>query len=223
MSALPRAEFVGFPSRRARSEFVARRFARYFSTNLLDVGCFEAPLRTILADIDYTGVDFVGNPDIELNLEQADRLPFEDSQFQAVICIDVLEHLDTLHAMFDELARVSGRYVIVSLPNCWRDARIKLERGRGGFAHYGLPVERPDDRHKWFFNAEEAMTFLRARAARNGLKVVELFTTEKPRSAMLRGVRHLRYPGIRYLNRYANTVWAVFEKDQSTAPGNSRS
>ena len=212
MATLPAVEYVAFAQRLSRSEYVAKRFYSYFNNNLLDVGCYKAPLRSILKEISYTGIDFVGNPDIKIDLERAENLPFESNAFNTVICIEVLEHLDNLHAMFDELVRVSSRYVIVSLPNCWRDARIKVERGQGGFAHYGLPIEPPKDRHKWFFNVEQAMAFLSGQAVNHGLKNVEMFTTEKPKKKLLRGLRKFRYPGFRYLNRYSNTLWAVFEK-----------
>ena len=63
----------------------------------LDVGCDEALLKTLLApDIKYTGIDVAGKPDIVLNLEKIERLPFDDSTFDCVICSDVLEHLDKL-------------------------------------------------------------------------------------------------------------------------------
>jgi len=215
MSSLPGTEFVSFPKRHSRSEYVARRFSEYFSESVLDVGCYEAPLRTLLDTVDYTGIDFVGNPDIQVNLEEIDRLPFDDNSFHTVICIEVLEHLVNLHRLFDELVRVSNRYVIVSLPNCWRDARVKIEKGRGGFAHYGLPVEKPNDRHKWFFNFEEALHFVKSKAEINGLKMIEIFATEKPKLGLVRLMRKLRYPGIAYMNRYTGTVWAVLEKENT--------
>lgn len=216
MSALPATELITFPKRHSRSEYVASRFSKYFNNSLLDVGCYEAPLRTLLNNVDYTGVDFVGNPDIQLNLETVERLPFDDDQFDTVICIEVLEHLVNLHHLFDELVRVSNRYIIVSLPNCWRDARVKIEKGRGSFAHYGLPAEKPNDRHKWFFNFEEALHFMHSKAETNQLKLVERFATEKPKPGLVRLARKLRYPGIRYMNRYTGTLWAVFEKQQSS-------
>ncbi|MDD5706673.1 MAG: methyltransferase domain-containing protein [Kiritimatiellae bacterium] len=203
---------IAFPTRLSRSEFVSRRFAPYLRDTVLDVGCFEAPLRDLLKSVKYTGVDFAGRPDIQLNLETTTRLPFDDGAFTCVLCIDVLEHLDNLHAVFDELVRVSGRYVIVSLPNCWCDARRAIERGKGQFAHYGLPAERPPDRHKWFFNLDEANRFLEARAAAAGLSLAERFVAEKPRAAPIRLWRRLLYPGWRYLNRYGRTLWAVLEK-----------
>ncbi|MFH1501848.1 MAG: methyltransferase domain-containing protein [Candidatus Eisenbacteria bacterium] len=68
---------------------------------------------------------------MQLNIEEAERLPFADDSFDTALCVDVLEHLDDLHAMFAELVRVSGRRVIVSLPNCWNVARRRIERGGG--------------------------------------------------------------------------------------------
>lgn len=205
-------ELVRFPTRQSRTEFVARRFAPYLQHRVLDVGCFEAPLRRLLPGAQYVGVDFCGAPDVYLDLDRAQSLPFGDKAFHCVICIEVLEHLDNLHRMFDELVRTSGRYVIVSLPNCWRDARVRIERGSGSFLHYGLPPEPPLDRHKWFFSLEQAQAFLRAKAAQHGLCVVEELITEQPRFAPLRWWRKLRYPGMRYHNRYASTAWVVLEK-----------
>ena len=212
--ALP-TEYIEFPTREARSVFVAERFDRYLHGTVLDVGCFEAPLRDLLEDASYTGVDIAGRPDIELNLETVERLPFDDGSFDTVTCIEVLEHLDNLHDMFAELVRVSARHVIISLPNCWNTARRRLEQGRGKIAHLGLPVERPVNRHKWFFNTAEARDFLRATAKEQGVVIEELFTTEKPRSPLLRGVRKIRYPGERYQNLFTHTIWVLLRKERS--------
>ncbi len=203
---------VPLESREGRSQFVAETFAAYLQDSVLDVGCYQAPLRQTLQGLRYTGVDFVGDPDVHLNLEQIERLPFEDASHHCVICIDVLEHLANLHTVFDELFRVSARYVVISLPNAWSDARRPIERGKGQFLHYGLPVEAPVDRHKWFFNICEARNFVEQRATLLGAKVVEAFVAEKPRAKLLTTLRHLRYPGERYQNRYGRTLWVVLER-----------
>ena len=205
-------EFATFRERRDRSAYVARRFADYLRDSVLDVGCYEAPLRALLGEDRYVGVDIAGSPDLVVNLDTPRALPFGDGAFPSVICIEVLEHLDNLHHVFDELVRVASRHVIVSLPNCWRDARRPIERGKGRFAHYGLPAARPADRHKWFFGYTEGRDFLVAAAERHALEIVELFGTEQRRSALTRAWRHLRYPGERYHNRYVQTVWAVMRK-----------
>ncbi|NBB80755.1 MAG: methyltransferase domain-containing protein [Verrucomicrobia bacterium] len=151
---------VTFNGRQARSQFLFDQYRTSFQTSVLDIGCYEAPIRTIIdASVEYTGVDIVGDPDIELNLEECDCLPFQDSSYHTVICIKVLEHLDCLHRIMDELFRVAKKEVIVSLPNCWNSARTPIARGSGTIAHYGLPLERPVDRHKWFLSVTDITEF----------------------------------------------------------------
>ena len=205
-------ELETFAERRSRSEYVARRFAPYLAESVLDVGCYEAPLRELLASVRYMGIDIVGKPDVVVNLDTKAPLPFADRSFQAVICIEVLDHLDNLHHVFGELVRVSAAHVIVSLPNCWRDARRPVERGHGHFAHYGLPADAPADRHKWFFSYAEARDFIQVQSARHGLEMVEMFGTEQHRPPWVRVARRLRYPGERYFNRYVQTLWAVMRR-----------
>ncbi len=96
-----------------------------------------------------------------LNLETVNTLPFVDKEFDTVICIEVLEHLNNIHTLAQDLFRVANKQVIVSLPNCWRDVRVRLARGSGSVAHYGLPLAAPNDRHKWLFNTQDAVDFLR--------------------------------------------------------------
>src|SRR5688572_23346458 len=100
-----RTELATFSERRSRSEFVARRFAPYLPESVLDVGCYEAPLRDLLKGARYVGVDMAGKPDITLDLDSGAPLPFGDGEFRTVLCIEVLEHLEHLHAMFGELVR----------------------------------------------------------------------------------------------------------------------
>jgi SAM-dependent methyltransferase len=208
-------EFVRFEARKDRTLYVAQRFAQYFTQRVLDVGCFEAPLRALLKPGTYVGVDMAGAPDVQLNLDSAERLPFADDEFPTVISIETLEHLENLHRMFGELVRVSGKHVIVSLPNCWRDARRPIERGKGEFAHYGLPTEKPLDRHRWFFSYGQARDFLNAMANKHNLTVTEMFGTEQPRNALIRSLRRLRYSREAYANRYVQTIWVVLSKANS--------
>ncbi|TAK91724.1 MAG: methyltransferase domain-containing protein [Burkholderiaceae bacterium] len=211
--AMEKIEFVRFNARQDRTFFVAKRFSQYLNERVLDVGCFEAPLRGLLKPGTYIGVDMAGAPDVHLNLDSAERLPFGDGEFPTVICIEVLEHLENLHRMFGELVRVSQKHLIVSLPNCWRDARRPIERGKGDFAHYGLPVEKPLDRHRWFFGYGQARTFLNAMADKYHLKVTEIFATEQPRNRLVRFLRRLRYSRDAYANRYVQTIWVVFSRE----------
>lgn len=208
---LTQTYFADFKERVDRSAFILKNFGKYFGHTLLDVGCYEAPLRTMAKDVRYTGVDFVGKPDIIIDLEKVERLPFEDAAFDCVICIETLEHLDNLHSVASELFRCAARHVVVSLPNCWRVARVPIARGRGRFSHYGLPVERPVDRHKWFMSFTEIREFYVGIAEKYGATLQSVSSIEPVRASALREFRKVVYPGDRYLNRYAHTCIGVFE------------
>ena len=208
-----KVDYVDFKDRKARSCYIAERFGSYITGRVLDVGCDRALLKTLIPGLDYTGIDFGGTPDLMINLEEIDRLPFEDNHFDCVVCSDVLEHLDNLHHIFGELIRVSSRYVILSLPNNWTNARRPLEKGRGSFDKYGLPPERPKDRHKWFFSLSEARDFIASQLSPYKLTLREVLATEKPRAPISRLYRRLFYPRQEnYLNRYGHTLWVVLEK-----------
>jgi 2-polyprenyl-3-methyl-5-hydroxy-6-metoxy-1,4-benzoquinol methylase len=208
-------DYANFHERAERAKYIFEKFQKYFGKKVLDVGCDKAILRTLAREVEYTGIDVGGNPDIVLNLEKVEHLPFEDDAFDCVVCSDVLEHLDNLHSMFFELIRVTKRYVIVSWPNAWSAARLPIQQGIGSFKHYGLPVEKTADRHKWFFNITEAINFVHYNTAKRGdLELVEERITDKPRPVVLQMMRRLIYPHhLNYLNRYAHTLWTVLKKN----------
>ena len=202
-----------FSQRSDRARYIKEHFRALLTGSILDVGCDQAYLRDLLPDSSYTGIDVRGRADIQLNMEQVNRLPFDDSAFDSVICADVLEHLDNLYCIFGELVRVCRKYLIISLPNNWCAARRKIERGYGKIAHYGLPSQPPQDRHKWFFGLTEARDFFEAQDRYYPISLCQLRATEKPRSFLLTSILHLCYLSEEhYLNRYAHTLWAVFEK-----------
>jgi len=78
-------------TRAARQEWTFNNFRDVFRGRILDVGCDEAVFRNYSLDGQYFGVDFRGRPDAIVNLE-AD-LPFQDAEFDLVVCTDVLEHI----------------------------------------------------------------------------------------------------------------------------------
>lgn len=213
---LLRTDRVAFRGRAERTAYLAAAFGQALRGRVLDIGCDRRVLASLRPDLDYVGLDTHSDAEVCMDLEAADRLPFEDGEFDCVVCADVLEHLDGLHRVFCEAVRVSRRFLLLSLPNCWAGARRPIERGKGSIAHYGLPVDAPADRHKWFFSLSEARSFVLGSAARHRLAVRELRACEKPRAAVLRALRRLRYPSHeRYLNRYAHTLCALLEKEPS--------
>ena len=206
-------EFVTFHTRQERIAYVARRFAPLLRGRVLDVGCDQATLHDLLPGLDYTGVDRAAPADPVQDLDRDPILPFPERSFQCVLCIDVLEHLEHLHTVFAELVRVCDGNAVISWHNCWVNARRPITRGRGSFSHYGLPLEPPGDRHKWFFSLSEAWDFVRHHEARLPYRIAEAFVTEKPRPLPLRLLRRLRWPRqAAYDNRYSHTLWTVLAR-----------
>ncbi len=86
-------------ARRART----RRHAEFLaltgalpSTRILDVGCGSAGLLGRAAELDVTGVDLVPRPGYSgrfVVADAADRLPFEDGEFDLVYSNSVIEHV----------------------------------------------------------------------------------------------------------------------------------
>ncbi len=210
-------ELVRIDTRQQRIEWACHRFKQYFQGKLLDVGCDEAHLKTKLSHLEYTGIDISGKPDHYIDLDQNPKLPFESHSYDVVFCSDVLEHIDTLHEVFVEMVRVSKKYIIVALPNNWANARVPLSRGRGKIGHYGLPAQRPVDRHKWFFSLEEASDFYLAKADEYNLTVVEIFAIEKPKSWVKRKLRYaFSRTQMSYLNKYAHSLWVVYQNNHAS-------
>jgi SAM-dependent methyltransferase len=207
--------FVEFETRQDRPRFLSQRYPEILRGRVLDVGCDRAVLRAFCAPGSYVGIDLSEEADVRQDLMADGRLPFAERAFDAVVCTDVLEHLENLHELFDELVRVARSHLLVTLPNNWNSARRRLQRGTGAIAHYGLPLDKPVDRHRWFFGFSEAEAFLRGQAARHGLAIAELRALEKPRPLVVRAARRLWHPDAeRYRNLYAHTLVCHYRRPE---------
>jgi hypothetical protein len=157
---------------------VATVLREFLPGNVLDVGSGRSSegLKASLGNA-YHALDLASSyqfrrpaanttPDAVVDLERGE-LPFDDKAFDTVICTDVLEHIDNIYRVHDELFRVARRYVIISLPNNWPNLFGSFLIGRNitHRAGYGLtPQPKPHgQRHKYFFNFEEACEFLGGR------------------------------------------------------------
>lgn len=201
-----------YTDRATKAAYIADKYRAILSGSVLDVGCDTAPLRGLVGHPNlYVGVDVRPDADTVVNLDKG-RIPFANASFDTVVCTDVLEHLERCHAVFDELCRVARAHVIVSLPNPLRNVLDWIAQGmRGPLKHYGLPTERPSDRHRWFFGHDEATLFIRDRAARAGFSVAQM-DAEDPGAGVPpwigRGGRDLLdHPSVR-----AGTLWCVLER-----------
>jgi hypothetical protein len=208
-----------FPWRRhyehheGRSSYVSERLHGLVEGRILDVGAGRnATVFSQTFGSDYHPLDLGSSyhiegrpvlvgPDTVVDLERG-PLPFKDRSFDTVICTDVLEHIDNIYHAYDELFRVADRKVIISLPNNWVGFLVSLAAGRHVThrAGYGLPPfpKGIGERHKYWFNHEEAADFL-IRRIPAGFKVAffdpvfeygldSLFTAYRPFALLTRTI-----------------------------------
>jgi 2-polyprenyl-3-methyl-5-hydroxy-6-metoxy-1,4-benzoquinol methylase len=95
----------------------------------LDAGCGEGETiarledalgsRIVAVDLNRESVDFTANrlPHVDTRLENVYDLPFDAGEFDLVLCLEVLEHLEDPEDALTELGRVSRKHVVISVPH----------------------------------------------------------------------------------------------------------
>lgn len=176
-----------------RYVFLQKRFPKIFadSKSILDVGCDDNYLKLVYGEKVF-GIDIGGTPDRYVDLEKEALRGFKDNSYDLVICTEVLEHIDNLHEVFDELIRVSSKYILISLPNCSSTNRLRrlLLTGKNR-KFYGLPFSRPVDRHKWFFSYKEIIDFFMYHAQQKKLTVSNLILHYSIRYSAEKRILHI--------------------------------
>lgn len=198
-----------YTCREEKAPYIAAKYRDLLGGSVLDVGCDQCYLKRHIARPDlYVGVDLGPPADVAVNLD-LEPLPFADGSFDAVVCADVLEHLERIHAVFDGLCRVARRSVIISLPAPLNSLLSDVAQGREGWKKfYGLPPEPPADRHRWFFGFEDARRFIAHRAERAGWRIEQLDTEWHGGASWKdeRGVERITGP-----NLTRGILWCVLE------------
>lgn len=127
----------------------------YMKGRLLDAGCGEKPYSLIYRDLvdNAIGVDVKNciHDQSEVDIfASLDNLPFEDNQFDVVLCTNVIEHVANGEDAFKELSRIlkPGGTLILSVPFLYplHEAPYDFHRyTKYGLEHmiskYGLKME----------------------------------------------------------------------------------
>ncbi|MCK4326050.1 methyltransferase domain-containing protein [bacterium] len=212
-----------YRDRKTKAKYVYLKYQSILTGNILDVGADECYLRQYIGEgVSYFGIGCGDNLGKQVDLEKG-CIPFDNNSFDCVLCLDVLEHLENIHAVFDELCRVSRRWVIISLPNPWRDFYTMLQNGDyaegRSMKFYNLPLEPSNDRHKWFFSTEEAKKFIAYRAEKNRMRIaqIDIQNVNTGGSGIKRLLRRLAMRvlfrnSVKIRNFYNGALWAVLEK-----------
>lgn len=201
-----------YTDRATKAKYIAQKYASILSGSVLDVGCDQAPLRALVGDRSrYVGVDIDPSAaDRVINLDR-EELPFEARSFDTVVCTDVLEHLERCHAVFDRMCEIAAQRVLVSLPNPLNGLLDSMQvRSEGWEKFYGLPVDPPQDRHRWFFGFDDARRFLEERGRRKGFSIEQLdveYSSVHPWRNEA-GVDALDHPDTRH-----GILWCVLRRD----------
>jgi hypothetical protein len=157
-----------YSNRQERNEYVLELITKNFldTKSILNIGGGQ---KRYLKNSGFivTEIDKEGDNDFSLNLDVIDKLPFENNSFDTVLALDVLEHLEKFYFIFEEILRVSKKNVIISLPNSMIDLipiflnRKKKDKNNQGVYNkfYGLPVQEPIDRHRWFLTISDIERF----------------------------------------------------------------
>lgn len=220
-----------YDSRDLRHRFIADKFGEYITGSVINIGGGgEKHFLNYIDPKEYLEVDIAGKPDIKVDLDKEFPLPIDDDRCDAIICTDVLEHLDEFHRVFKELLRISRKYVIISVPNAlmefksyFKHKKYQGDAGEAGIdvgyytKFYGLPKIKPQDRHRWFFSYTEARDFFNSNAKELGYKVIkECPIGEKGSSIKGKFARAFvkRFFGEELMkDLFYSVYWCVLERD----------
>ena len=91
-----------------RNEFVANKLGNLNGEKILDIGCRDEVFKKHLkGKFDYHGIDYDPNDEgykenrLNYNLEKG--LPDLSAKFDIINALDVLEHLENIHEIFNQL------------------------------------------------------------------------------------------------------------------------
>jgi hypothetical protein len=193
-----------YHDRESKAFYVWSKYPDILRGKILDVGADKCYLKKHLdKNVSYVGIGLGDAIDINVDLEQK-RIPFEGNSFDVVLCCDVLEHIENIHAFLSYLKY--GDYP--------EHQHLKF---------YGLPLEKPEDRHKWFFSTEEAERFIRYRAKKNNMEIDQM-DVEGSRAPKVGVIEKLTFkfllrkyfyllPQSSNRNLYTGTLWAVLKRE----------
>jgi methionine biosynthesis protein MetW len=156
---------------RACLDFIANK------GSILDLGCGDGHLLAKLKDQGFTSLAGLDISEVAVEKAKtmgldakvfdffADKLPYPDDSFDYVVLLDVLEHLFQPADILQEAARVSKKYILISVPN-FNSLPVRLQVLCGKVPENN----RPGKGHIYWFNYQALKNIFK----QNNLEIVEL-------------------------------------------------
>jgi SAM-dependent methyltransferase len=161
-------------------EYVARRTSA-LNGKLLDIGARDCILEKYLQSpaLQYVSADILPGHDYQIDLEKP--LELGDGEFDVVVVLDVLEHLENPHQALSELLRITKTKLFISLPNmACLSFRLKFFReGKLSDKYALLPIHQ-GDRHRWLTVYDQARTFISDISSGMNCTVIQYDINEDP-------------------------------------------
>lgn len=129
--------------------------------SVLDVGCREGKLRTMLPyHIKYASNDLYQNSTGTVDYVGDISTLVIPQSFDAVVALDILEHVEYPSQLFDKLLSLADVALIISLPNCYDlKSRFKFACNGQLGGKYLFGNEISQDRHRWIMSRTEIIKF----------------------------------------------------------------
>tara|TARA_B110000305_G_C19441559_1_gene642197 strand:+ start:358 stop:981 length:624 start_codon:yes stop_codon:yes gene_type:complete len=156
-----------------RNEFVANKLGNLNGEKILDIGCRDEVFKKYLkGKFDYYGIDYDPNDEcykenrLNYNLEKG--LPDLSAKFDIINALDVLEHLENIHEIFNQLFKKSNNTISIALPNMgYYKFRLNfLFRGEIS-GKYTFHNKKINDRHRWLPNYVSIIDFINSNVDKN--------------------------------------------------------
>lgn len=87
--------------------------------SVLDLGCGDGKIDSLIMKrlpfVQIEGIDVLVRDETYINVSKYDgkHIPFADGSYDAVMVVDVLHHTDRPEKVFEEICRVSNKYILI--------------------------------------------------------------------------------------------------------------
>ena len=154
-----------------RNQFVARKLGKLNNQIILDIGCRDQVFKkSLLGNFEYIGVDYDKENEntefINHNLEQG--LPKQIGKIDIINAMDVLEHVENIHDIFNECFKKSEQKIAIALPNmAYYKFRLTFLFSGEISGKYIFHSKKIIDRHRWFTTYYNNINFVKTNTPKN--------------------------------------------------------